>query len=90
MDQIHILFDIISPIVIVAWVVVGLMIKSSLLSLHERIGRDKTDLVKNQVEVKEALVSSQNKLGTALEVHVAKDELIQSQILEQLKEIKNK
>ena len=90
MDQLHMLFDIVSPIVIVAWVVVGLMIKGSLSTLHNRLAIDKADLVKNQTDVKEALVNSQAKLGTSLEVHVAKDELIQAQILEQLKEIKNK
>lgn len=66
-------FNIITSAATVGWVIVGLMIKSSLGEIRLNQANDKADLVESQNEMKEQLNQKHAENVTAVAVHVAED-----------------
>ena len=100
-STINFVVAIVSPVAIVLWLIVSLKIKGDIANnqdevnrninaIHTRLADDKAELIKSQTEVKAELVKNYESIKNAHDVHVMKDDLIQAQILEKLKDIAQK
>ena len=67
----HLIFEVISAAVAVGWLIVGLLIKSSLGGIKLAQQKDKAELVANQNDVKEHLTSNNSNTQRDLAVHIA-------------------
>ncbi len=98
MDQIRSLVEILTPVILLAYIIVGLKIKvdidknqkeinRNINALHTRLADDKAELVKNQTAIKEELTEKQSAIAKTIDIHIAEDRIIFAQILEKLNEI---